>query len=235
MARNDMNDNNELAGKIQFTDVNPDLTRSGIIRHLESCMELNVQAAMISPCWIPLAVDMLKGTGIRIATTVNFPQATDTARMKAAVIPMLAEMGADEFDFPPNPAYLLSGMKDEYAEEIRVVVETAHKHGLVVKAMLEFGYLTNREMKIDAVRLASTAGVDWAKNSSGWGKGGSAATVEDISLLKQYVVSPCRVKASGKVNTREKALALFEAGAELIGTSSAREILLGGEGSAEKY
>lgn len=230
-----MNAHRELAGKIQFTDVNPDLTREGIIRHLESCMELEVQAAMISPCWIPLAAEMLKGTGIRIATTVNFPQATDTAHMKAAVIPLLAEMGAHEFDFPPNPAFLLSGMKDEYAEEVRMVAETAHRHGLVVKAMLEFGYLKDLEMKIDAVRLASAAGVDWAKNSSGWGKGGSAATVEDISLIKQYVVPPCRVKASGKVNTREKALALFEAGAQLIGTSSAREILLGGEGSADRY
>ncbi|WP_245537709.1 deoxyribose-phosphate aldolase [Sediminispirochaeta smaragdinae] len=230
-----MMDKKELAGKIQFTDVNPDLTREGIVRHLEACMELGVQAAMISPCWVPLAKEMLQGTGIKIATTVNFPQATDTPEMKAAVIPLLARMGADEFDFPPNPALLLSGMQDAYAEEIALVVRVAHDHGLVVKAMLEFGYLKDRGMKIDAVRLSSQAGVDWAKNSSGWGKGGSPATVEDIALLKEYVIPPCRVKASGKVNSMVKALAILESGAELIGTSSAREILLGGEGSKDNY
>lgn len=235
MKKNDLAKGGTLAGLIQYTNVNPDLKREEVILHLEECIELQVQAAMISPCWIPLAVDVLKGTEIKIATTVNFPQATDTVAMKAAVIPFLAEMGVNEFDFPPNPAFLLSGMDEEYQNEIRVIVERAHSYGLTVKAMLEFGYFNEESLKINAVRLSSEAGVDWVKNSSGWGKGGSAATVEDVLLLKRYAHPGCRVKASGKVNSRGKMLALLDAGAELIGTSSAKAIIQRIEGDINNY
>ena len=77
-------------------------------------------------------------------------------------------------------------------------VRAAHDDGLVVKAMLEYGYLPNAELKKRAARLASEAGVDWVKNSSGWGKGGTPATVEDVRILMANVVGTCRVKVSGR-------------------------------------
>lgn len=48
------------------------------------------------------------------------------------------------------------------------------------------------------------------------------ADVEDVKILKANIELPCRVKVSGKVNTLEKMKAMFEAGAELVGTSSGR-------------
>ena len=225
----------DIAGRIQYTNVTPDLTREGIIDHLEACVEYRFQAAMISPCWIPPAKEYLAGSGVRITTTVNFPQATDTPRMKSAVIPELANIGADEFDFPPNPALLLSEMYREYQEEIALVVKIAHDHGLVVKAMLEFGYLPTEALKRRAASIAAEAGIDWVKNSSGWGKGGSPATVEDMKLLIAAVNGACGVKASGKVNTREKFDALRGIGVELFGTSSGIAILEGKRGDEAVY
>ncbi len=222
-----------IAAHIQYTNVSPELTRKGLEEHLQTCIHYRFQAAMISPCWVSMAKRVLAGTDIRIATTVNFPQATDTVEMKVAVARLVAKEGADEFDFPPNPAFLLSGMEEQYAQEIAAVVRAAHDDGLVVKAMLEYGYLPNAELKKRAARLASEAGVDWVKNSSGWGKGGTPATVEDVLILKANVVGTCRVKVSGKVNTLEKMKALFQAGAELVGTSSGPAIMEGIEGAGE--
>ena len=68
----------DLAKKIQYTNVNYNLTKKQLVDHLETCLEFNFDAAMISPCWIPLAIDILKGSGIGIATTVNFSHATDS-------------------------------------------------------------------------------------------------------------------------------------------------------------
>lgn len=193
-----------VAAHIQYTNVNPELTRSGLQEHLSTCVRYHFQAAMISPCWVSLAKEALAGTGIRIATTVNFPQATDTAAMKVAVARLVAKDGADELDFPPNPGFLLSGMEEEYFNEIAAVCRVAHDEGLVVKAMLEFGYLPSVELKSRATRLASEAGVDWVKNSSGWGKGGVAATVKDVRILKASVSGKCRIKVSGKVLAAER-------------------------------
>lgn len=225
----------QVAALIQHTNVNPDLTRAGVVDHLHQCARYGFHAAMISPCWLPLARDVLKGTAVRIATTVNFPQATDSAAMKAAVVKLVAKDGADEFDFPPNPAYLLSQMEREYVEEIRVIVKAAHDHGLIVKAMLEFGYLPDDATKRRAAHLAAEAGVDWVKNSSGWGKGGTPATVADTQLLCASVVGNCRVKVSGKINNWQKMVELFDAGAELCGTSSGVAILEGRSGDAAAY
>jgi deoxyribose-phosphate aldolase len=230
----DFNDPKAVAKAIQYTNVNPDLTRAGLLAHLGQCVEYGFDAAMIGPCWVPLAVQELKGTGVRVASTLNFPMANDTLGMKLAALRELAKAGADEFDFPPNPGYLLGGMEAEYAEEIRLIVAAAHGEGMAVKVMLEFGYL-NQEQKVLACQLSNEAGVDWVKQSSGWGKGGYAATVEDVALLANHSTAPCRVKVSGKVNSLERMRTMFEAGAELVGTSSGPAIVDGHVGDADAY
>jgi deoxyribose-phosphate aldolase len=230
----DFDDHQQVAGAIQYTNVNPDLTRAGMVEHLETCAKYRFDAAMVAPCWVPLAADVLAGTGIKVASTLNFPMANDTLGMKLAALKELAAAGADQFDFPPNPGYLIGGEEVEYAREMREIVTLAHGHGLVVKAMLEFGFL-NEEQKVRATQLAHEAGIDWVKQSSGWGKGGYAATVEDVALLKANIEAPCRVKVSGKVNTLEKMRAMFEAGAELVGTSSGPAIVEGLTGDADAY
>ncbi len=137
----DFTDRASVAGAIQYTNVSPDLTRDGVVAHLTTCVRYGFHAAMIGPCWVPVAVDVLRGTEVRIASTLNFPQANDTLAMKLAALRELARAGAHEFDFPPNPGYLVGGMEAEYAEEMREIAAAAHAEGLVVKAMLEFGFL----------------------------------------------------------------------------------------------
>lgn len=105
----DFNDPRQVAKAIQFTNVNADLTREGVIKHLNICLEYQFDAAMIAPCWVYLAKDVLKGSGVRVATTVNFPQANDTTAMKVAIVRELAKEGADEFDFHQTQAFYWVG------------------------------------------------------------------------------------------------------------------------------
>lgn len=225
----------EVAGAIQYTNVNPDLTKEGVLQHLQKCVDYGFNAAMIGPCWVPLAKDFLAGTGVRVASTLNFPMANDTLAMKIAALEKLAESGADEFDFPPNPGYLLGGMVDEYRHELNEIVKAAHDHGMKVKAMLEFGFIVEDSMKALSAQIAYESGIDWVKQSSGWGVGGCLATTHDVEILVANIKPPCRVKVSGKVNTREKMKELFEAGAELVGTSSGPAIVDGVVGDITGY
>ena len=231
----DFSDPTQVAKAIQFTNVNPDLTRDGLLAHLDQCVHYGFAAAMIGPCWVSLAKEVLDGTGVRVATTLNFPMANDTLTMKLAALRELAAAGADEFDFPPNPGYLLGGMEAEYRHEMEEIARVAHDEGLILKAMLEFGFLPTDDLKATATRAAYEAGIDWVKQSSGWGKGGCEATVHDVEILTANIQPPCRVKVSGKVNTREKMQVLFAAGAELVGTSSGPSIVDGVAGDANAY
>ena len=230
----DFNDKKQVAKAIQYTDVNPNLTREGLLKHLEVCVKYDFQAAMIAPCYIALAKDVLKGTGIEVASTLNFPQANDTLGMKLAALKEMIKEGVDQFDFPPNPGLLIGGEEKAYFEEIKQIVDLAHSHGVICKTMLEFGFL-NEKQKARAAQLACEAGIDWVKQSSGWGVGGCAATVEDVRILKANIHEPTKVKVSGKVNTIEKMKAMFEAGAELVGTSSGPAIVDGLVGDINAY
>lgn len=54
----DFNDKRQVAKAIQYTNVNPNLTRDGMLKHLETCMKYDFQAAMVAPCYIELAKDV---------------------------------------------------------------------------------------------------------------------------------------------------------------------------------
>lgn len=231
----DLTDPRQVARAIQYTNVNPDLTRDGVVKHLETCAAYGFHAAMIAPYWVSLAKDVLAGTGVRVASTLNFPMANDTPEMRVAALRALAASGADEFDFPPHPGLLLGGDETLYADDVAEIVRLAHAEGMVVKAMLEFGFLPTDDLKVRATRIAYEAGVDWVKQSSGWGKGGLEATEHDVSLLARNIEPPCRVKVSGKVNSLEKMQRLFAAGAELVGTSSGPAIVDGLVGDPDAY
>ena len=158
----DFNDKRQVAKAIQYTDVNPSLTREGLMNHLNICMKYEFQAAMIAPCYIHLAKDVLKGTGIEVASTLNFPQANDTLSMKLAALREMIKEGVDQFDFPPNPGLLIGGEEKAYFEEMKQIVDLAHADGVIVKSMLEFGFL-NEGQKARAAQLACEAGIDWVK------------------------------------------------------------------------
>lgn len=225
--------NQELAARIQYTNVRPDATKQEMIIHLETTLKYAFHAAMISMCWVPLAREVLRGSGMRIATCIGLGLGHESLHAKIAMIRECRALGADEVDYEPNMGFFLSGMYDEFQEEAVRVVQAAE--GMPVKAMLELGYIHNDGDRRRAARLLDEAGVPWVKNSSGWGPGSEPASVENIRLLRESVNPRCKVKASGKVNSYEKAIALLDAGAELLGTSGGPQILARGVVANQGY
>lgn len=214
----------DLASLIQFTCLNPDATRAQMARHIELCARHRFQAAMVAPCWVPLAKDMLAGTEVRTASFIDFGMGNASISGKVALIRDLRRLDADEVDFAPNMGFFLSGMFAEFQEESRAIVEAAD--GMPVKAMLQMGMIADEGEKKRAIEILEESGVDWIKNSSGgWPPGATDATVEDIRFIKRCLKGRSRVKASGGINDFETASRLVEAGAELLGTSKGLEII----------
>lgn len=222
-----------LAKRIQFTQVSPNATRDMIEAHLTTCLQYEFDAAMIPMCWVTLARERLRGSGIKVATCISLGVGHDTIYAKINLIRECLALGADEIDYEPNMGYFLSGMDDEFADEAHQLYKAAE--GRSLKAMLEFGLLKSDDEKRRAAHLLDQAGIPWIKNSSGFGPAAIAATPEDIRLIRESISAKGKVKASGKINSYEKAAALLEAGAELLGTSSAPQIIDGLEGDAEGY
>ena len=221
----------DIAKKIQHTNVNPDLTIADIKDLCRDCLEYGFDGVMLQPSWIEVAKKELEGSNIKICTALGYPMGGALTESKVVEMKNVIAAGAEQVDFMANIGFLKSGMYDEYYNEIKAIVEAAQ--GRVTKIMLEFGML-DQEEKVKAAEIALSAGVSYLKNSSGWGKGGYA-TVEDIKLLREIAKDKVLVKASGGIRDFDSAIAILDAGASLIGTSAGVKIVSGKDKILSEY
>ena len=223
----------EIAKYIQFTKTSPVVTRDEMVKHYEQCAEYGFNAAMVPMCWVSLGKEILKGTDVNVATFFGFGMGHETLASKIAMMRECLASGADEVDYQPNMSYLLSGMLEEFQNETKILMEMAES--MTIKPMFELGLVPTDEGKIEAIKLLCDCGLKWIKNSSGASTGGGPATPEDIAFLRKYAPEGCKVKASGGVKSFEKMVSLFDAGAELTGTSSGLDIIQKGAGTDNSY
>jgi deoxyribose-phosphate aldolase len=87
---------------------------------------------------------------------------------------------------------------------------------VLVKVIIETCELTDEE-KIKVCQLATEAGADFVKTSTGFGKGG--ATAHDVALMKANIAPNMQVKASTGINSRATCDEMIAAGATRMGTS----------------
>lgn len=210
----------ELAPFIQHTKIEVGSTRDEMIAHARETIEHGFNAAMVPASWVPVVASELAGTGVGLATALDFPTVgVTTSAGKAAEAAEIAKLGATQLDMGVQVGWLKSGMFDEFREDIAGVVRAS---GLPVKVMLELPLLTDAE-KEAAVELAMDAGAAFLKNASS----GQIETANPTSI--RFLVERARegvlVKASGSIKSYRQALDLLGAGAVLLGTSAGLEII----------
>jgi deoxyribose-phosphate aldolase len=212
----------QLAAAIDATNLRLDATESDLRALCQEAATHRCACVMIYPTSVPLAVQALAGSPVRIGTVIGFPSGRFTTAAKAAEIDAVAAAGAHEVDIVMNYAALRAGREAEVAAELAALARRAHQHGQLVKIITENCYLTEAQM-LAALRLCEDAGVDFIKTSTGFGSAG--AKVEQIALWARHRRGGIKLKAAGGIKTLRDALALLDAGAERLGTSSATALL----------
>jgi deoxyribose-phosphate aldolase len=208
----------DVAARIQHTLIRTDATHDDVVRHCREVLEYGFDAAMVGGDWVPLA----RRFGIKVASALDFPVASMTTAGRVAEARALMEAGASEVDVGCKIGWLLSGRADEFRADLAAVVHAAAPAR--VKVMLELPLL-DTHLQEQAVALAVAAGVAYVKNASSGAVG--RATPEQIRFLREHVPATVGVKASGGIDTYELAVALIEAGADLLGSSSGVAIVSG--------
>ena len=210
----------ELAKMIDHTLLDPTATREGIERLCEEAKAYNVHAVCVNSNWVPLAISSLKGSDIKVCSTVGFPLGASLPEVKVFEARTVIGLGAAEVDMVINIGALKSQDLAAVRNDIAQVVNSSG--GSLVKVIIETAYLTSQE-KVQACKLAEEAGAAFVKTSTGFGAGG--ATIADVSLMRKTVGNRLGVKAAGGIRTLRDALDMIEAGATRIGTSSTVQIL----------
>lgn len=216
----------EMARFIDHTLLKPDATREAVLRLCEEARRYRFAAVCVNPVWVALCAEALVDTDTAVCTVVGFPLGANRPETKAYEAELACHDGATELDMVMNVGALKGGELEVVAADMAAVVATAHAHGALVKVIIEAALLTDEE-KVLACTLARAAGADYVKTSTGFGPGG--ATPHDVALMRQAVGDALGVKAAGGIRTYEDAVAMLQAGATRIGTSSGVAIVEGAQ------
>jgi deoxyribose-phosphate aldolase len=213
----------ELAKMIDSTNVKAVATKSEIEKLCREAVQYGFRCAVVNAVYVKFAAKLLKGSDVKVCSTVGFPFGVSLPEIKALEAVKAVEYGAEELDMVINLSALKSGDYEFVKRDVAAVVDVKRlSREIIVKVIIETAYLTNDE-KITACKLVKEAGADFVKTSTGFfGKG---ATVEDVMLMRQTVGKDMGVKAAGGVRTYADAVAMIEAGANRIGTSTAVAII----------
>ena len=211
-----------LAKMIDHTLIKPTATRNDVEKLCKEAEKYGFGCVCVNSMYVSLAKQLLRGTGVKVCSTIGFPFGATLPEVKAFEAEKVVEKSAREIDMVINIGALKSGDYETVKKDIETVVNVKRPHSdLVIKVIVETGYLTTQE-KIMACRLAKEAGADFVKTSTGLVGG---ATVEDVKLMRETVGKDMGVKAAGGIRTFKEALAMIEAGANRIGTSTGVAII----------
>jgi len=213
----------ELAKMIDHTLIKPTATKNEVKQLCREAKKYGFKCAVINPYFVTLAHNELKTSNVKVCSTIGFPMGATLPEIKAEEARKAVEFGAQELDMVMNISAFKSGDYEATQKDIEAVVDVKHLNpNTIVKVIIETGFLTDREKSL-VCRLVKESKADFVKTSTGLFSGG--ATVEDIKLMRRIVGKEIGVKAAGGMRTLKDTLAMIEAGANRIGTSTAIKII----------
>lgn len=214
---------NNLNKLIDHTLLKPEASTAQIETLCNEARQYDFASVMVNSSNVRQCYELLKDTDVKIATVIGFPLGAMSTKAKIEETRAALQDGANEIDMVLNIGRLKEGKLDYVTSEIRDLKELVGEN-IVLKVIIETCLLTEED-KINACHCVSEAKADFIKTSTGFSTGG--ATVEDVALLRKYVDSSVKVKASGGVRSFEDLVLMVEAGAERIGTSSGVALMQG--------
>ena len=207
-----------LSQYIEHTLLKQDATKEELTKLFDEAKKYNFKGICVNPINVATAKKYLNDTNVKIVTVVGFPLGANVSEVKAFETEKAVKDGADEIDMVLNVSKLKDKDYEFVLEDIKAVKKACADKPL--KVILETDLLEKDEIK-KACELCVEAKADFVKTSTGFVKNGEGAKAEDVKLMAD-IVKPhgLGVKASAGIRDKAKALAMIEAGADRLGTSS---------------
>jgi deoxyribose-phosphate aldolase len=212
----------DIAKMLDHSLLQPTMTDADLEQGCRTAREYDVASVCIKPYAVRLAAGILAGSSVAVGTTIGFPHGGHTTAIKVAEAEGVMADGATELDMVVNIGKVLSKDWRYVAEDIRAVVEAAHRGRALVKVIFENCFLAD-EHKEQLCRVCGEVGADFVKTSTGYGEKG--ATDEDLRLMRRCSPPHVQVKAAGGVRTFDRLLAVRAIGVSRVGATATKAIL----------
>jgi deoxyribose-phosphate aldolase len=210
----------EIAKIIDHTNLNADATKEDIIKLCSEAKQYDFRSVCVNPKWAGLAKAELGGTDKKVVVVIDWPVGASFNEARVFEANAAKKEGADEIDPVLDIGNFKMGNYDLVLSELKELAKV-----LPTKLIIETGYLSDEEIKKAAV-LVKEAGCYCVKTSTGMEpKVGIDEKIRHIKIMREAVGPDFPIKAAGGISTVEDAGRVVEAGADIIGTSSALKII----------
>ena len=213
----------DIAKTIDHSLLRPELDDAFVEDGCRLAARYHVASVCVRPADVRRAKAILAGTDVAVGTTIGFPHGNHATEIKVHEAERALADGATELDMVIQIGALKSGRDADVEADIRAVVDVAHAAGAIVKVIFENAYLTDDE-KVRACRLATAAGGDFVKTSTGFAPSG--ATHDDLRLMRANTPAHIGVKAAGGVRTLDALIDVMDLGVTRIGATATETIIL---------
>lgn len=219
-----------LAQYIDHTLLAADASREQIATLCREAQEHGFYSVCVNSGQVPYAASLLQGAAVKVCAVVGFPLGAGLSDTKSFEAKQAIAAGAGEIDMVLNVGALKDGLLDFVSDDIAAVKQACG--AVPLKVILETCLLDDAQ-KTRACEICRELNVAFVKTSTGFSKSG--ATLEDVALMRKVVGTGVGVKASGGVRDYATAVAMIEAGAARLGTSSGIAIVSGATASGSGY
>jgi deoxyribose-phosphate aldolase len=206
---------------IEHTNLKPFITDRDVDTLVAEAKEYKFRGVCVPPFWVKRAQREIGSTNVRLVTVAGFPFGYNMTETKIEEIKLAIDNGAQEIDLVLNISALKINM-DWAKIDLAKCSKLIHENNCGMKVIIEIAYLNESEI-IHACKISQEAGADYVKTSSGFATQGSLE--KKISLMRKTLGKNTGVMAYGGIRTYEQAVDAIDAGADLIGTSSGRDIM----------
>ncbi|MBO9423507.1 deoxyribose-phosphate aldolase [Labrenzia sp. R4_1] len=211
-------------GLVDLTNLNDDCTAEDITALTNRTVTPHgaVAAVCVWPRFVAQAVKELAGTGVKVATVVNFPAGGEDTQAVVAETRQAIADGADEIDLVMPYRTFVEGRKG-FAEEQIIQVKAAIPEPAILKVILETGEIKDPLLIHAASNIAITAGADFIKTSTG--KVAVNATLEAAEIMLTAIEEARRdnaervigFKPAGGIKTASDAAAYLALADKIMG------------------
>jgi deoxyribose-phosphate aldolase len=208
--------NAAVPGKLEHSLLDPSISREKIIAESKLAVEYGIAAVVVSPYYVECAADIVNRTGTVICSAAGFPHGAASQTAKSAELRECIRRGAAEMDVALNVLAIKSGEADVARRELQEILQIARGQ-CCIKAIYEHCLYTDDEKKL-VLSIIRDTGCDYVKISNALS--GKKAEEADVRFVRGIVGPKVGIKIDGGVKTLERALQLFESGADRIGLTA---------------
>ena len=190
---------------LDLTDLTDDCTAEAIDSLCERATRYGTAAVCVWPDFVAQSSEALAGTGVRVATVVNFPSGDERPFAVGLVTERALADGAHEIDAVLPYTAFATDDRDRPSvmlERVRRITDG----NAVMKVILETGELPDLDTVEQAARFAIEHGADFVKTSTG--KSPVSATLPAAERMLEVIAAsgrPVGIKPAGGIGTADDA------------------------------